>query len=183
MARRLQILLTVLALAATACAGGADETAVGDGGTAASPAAVAPADDASTVAPPSVDGPARITTVGDDELGDLLADAGDHTLYVFFEDRPDRSTCTGTCADNWPPVLTDGAPEAAGEVDAALLGSTERDDGSVQVTYDGQPVYRYRGDAGPGEVNGFGVGDVWYPVAPDGSPLDFVAEREVDDGY
>lgn len=102
---------------------------------------------------------------------------------MFFEDADKTSTCDGVCADNWPPLLTDGEPSAEGNADASLFGGTDRADGSQQVTYDGQPLYRYSGDSAPGDVLGVGLGNVWYPVAPDGAPIDVAEDRDGDDGY
>jgi predicted lipoprotein with Yx(FWY)xxD motif len=69
-------------------------------------------------------------------------------------------------------VLTEGPPGADGEVDAALLGTTERDDGSVQVTYNGHPLYFYAHE-GKNEVLCHDVaefGGVWLVVTPAGEP-------------
>lgn len=104
--------------------------------------------------------------------GTVLTDGTGLTLYVFFEDSEGMSTCYDACADNWPPLITEGAPTAEGGADQVLLSTTERDDGSMQVTYDGQPLYLYSGDSQPGDANGFGQGNVWYPVSPDGAPMD-----------
>jgi predicted lipoprotein with Yx(FWY)xxD motif len=63
-------------------------------------------------------------------------------VYTFNGDSGHKSSCTGTCAVNWPPVLTSGRPEAAGPgVDEHALGIIVRPDGTHQVTYDGQPLY------------------------------------------
>ena len=53
------------------------------------------------------------------------------------------------------------------------------------MTYDGQPLYLHQGDRAPGDVNGFGVGDVWYPDAPDGAPIDVAGSEDgaADGGY
>jgi predicted lipoprotein with Yx(FWY)xxD motif len=53
-------------------------------------------------------------------------------------------------------------------VDASLLGTTQRKDGTVQVTYDGMPLYYYFKDHAAGDVTGQGVGNVWYVLSPDG---------------
>ena len=57
-------------------------------------------------------------------------------------------------------------------VDGSLLGTTERDDGTTQVTYDGQPLYVFASDAAPGDTNGQGVGEVWFVVGPDGKTIE-----------
>jgi predicted lipoprotein with Yx(FWY)xxD motif len=58
-----------------------------------------------------------------------------------------QSACQGQCAVYWPPVLTSGRPEAGPNVDQHALGIVVRPDGSYQVTYNGQPLYLFVGDA------------------------------------
>lgn len=53
-------------------------------------------------------------------------------------------------------------------MDAALIGSVTRDDGSKQLTIAGWPMYRYAEDKKPGDANGQGVGGTWFAAAPDG---------------
>jgi predicted lipoprotein with Yx(FWY)xxD motif len=193
--RRDVVSLALMVVVLAGC-GGAAEEATQDGpatsapagaSTAAGPATPsAPSDDATSegAAVTAATGPAVISTVQVDGYGRLLADGDDRTLYVFLADTDGRSTCDDACADNWPPVLTDGETTAGGRVDAALLGSVDRDDGTVQVTYDDQPLYRYSGDSAPGDILGYGSGDVWYPVAPDGQAIDTAEDRDdADDGY
>jgi predicted lipoprotein with Yx(FWY)xxD motif len=78
----------------------------------------------------------------------ILSDAGVvngvvATLYAFSADTPTQSNCTGTCAQFWPPVLTDSAPTASGAASGSLLGVIPRGDGTFQVTYDGHPLYYF----------------------------------------
>ena len=70
---------------------------------------------------------------------------------------------TGPCDDA---TMDDEDP-----TDPDLLGTTERDDGAMQVTYNGWPLYHFGGDQAPGDRNGHGVGDVWYVVSPEGAPV------------
>lgn len=105
----------------------------------------------------------------DSDLGTILVDGEGMSLYLFDQDSDGTSTCYDDCAATWPPLL--GEAEASGEVDASLLGTTTRDDGEVQVTYDGWPLYYFAADAEAGDVSGQAVGDVWWVVAPDGSAI------------
>jgi predicted lipoprotein with Yx(FWY)xxD motif len=129
------------------------------------------ADDAGAAQTEAADDAAAATTVmvTTSDFGDILADGDGNTLYVFDNDEEGVSNCTGGCADTWPPLT--GDVEAGPEVDAGLLGTVERDDGSTQVTYDGSPLYYYAADAEPGDINGQGVGDVWWVVGPDGQRI------------
>jgi predicted lipoprotein with Yx(FWY)xxD motif len=69
-------------------------------------------------------------------------------VYTFSKDSGHKSACTEQCAQDWPPVLTSGKPEAINyAVDQHSLGTIERPDGTHQVTYDGKPLYLYKGDA------------------------------------
>jgi predicted lipoprotein with Yx(FWY)xxD motif len=84
------------------------------------------------------------------------------------------STCSGECAQDWPPETTSGAPHAAGSAKAALLGTTKRSDGTTQVTYAGHPLYRFEGDTKAGQANGQGssaFGAPWLVVAPGGAAI------------
>lgn len=113
----------------------------------------------------------HLVDIGDTELGEVLVDPQGMTLYLFTQDSEGTSACTGGCAEAWPPLLTDGAPSGGDGVDASLLGTIERDDGSMQVTYDGHPLYTYAADTAPGDTLGQGVGDVWYAVTASGEPV------------
>lgn len=91
-------------------------------------------------------------------------------VYTLSTDRRHTSACQGTCALNWPPVLTSGRPEAGPGVDQHALGIIVRPDGTYQVTYHGRPLYLYIGDAyipgipgisGPASINGAGKHTPW----------------------
>ena len=111
--------------------------------------------------------------VSESTIGSILVNSEGLSLYMFTEDAQNSgiSVCSGDCLANWPPLLTLDAPSAGEGVDAALLGTIQRNDGSMQVTYNGWPLYLYSGDTAPGDVNGQGVGDKWYLVSPDGQAI------------
>lgn len=113
---------------------------------------------------------AATVEVGDTSLGQVLVDGDGRTLYMFDKDtNGGPSTCYDECAAAWPPLLTSGS--AAGEgIDEAKLGTTERDDGTTQVTYAGWPLYYWAQDAAPGDVDGQGVNGVWWVLTADGQP-------------
>ena len=107
-------------------------------------------------------------------IGDVLVDDKGATIYDFANDTGTTSTCTGTCAADWPPVpAPDPMPTSLTGV-TATLGTTTRDDGSMQLTVDGHPVYTFAGDSAPGQTNGQGLtlnGGLWTAVAPDGKSV------------
>jgi len=167
---RMPIALLSLAIAAAAVAAGCGSSGSGsDGGAEAPPYGYA-APPPVTTAPSSSSAPATVATDAGD-LGTFLVGPDGRTLYLFAKDSGSASACTGACADAWPPLTSEGAPDAGGAAREALLGTTTRDDGSVQVTYAGHPLYLYTGDAAAGDTNGQGVGGEWYLVAPAGTAL------------
>jgi predicted lipoprotein with Yx(FWY)xxD motif len=107
--------------------------------------------------------------VGD--LGTILVTAEGMTLYDFHKDKGGVSACYDACAGAWPPLLTEGNPQAQGPADRSMLGTTKRKDGTLQVTYNGWPLYTYVGDQKPGEANGNDIdqfGAEWYALMPNG---------------
>jgi predicted lipoprotein with Yx(FWY)xxD motif len=112
-------------------------------------------------------------TAEDSRFGRVLFDANGQVVYVFEPDGKDRSNCTSAeCVKAWPPVLTRDDPTAGNGVDARLLGTIRRDDGSLQVTYNGRPLYFYEHE-GRGEIKCHNVdlhGGLWWVVTPRGSP-------------
>ena len=109
------------------------------------------------------------------ELGKVVATAHGRTLYMFRADHGTTSACYGSCATYWPPLITKGKPVAAAGVKSSLLGTTERKDGKLQVTYKGHPLYTYVGDSKAGQTTGEGLnlsGGKWYALAPSGAVID-----------
>ena len=104
-------------------------------------------------------------------LGDVLVGPAGRTLYTFGKDKPGVSNCYNQCEINWPPLLSDVAPQANAGVSSGMLGTTTRSDGKVQVTYGGSPLYYWAGDMAPGEWNGQGIGKVWWMMAPGGTKV------------
>ncbi|MEJ2667617.1 MAG: c-type cytochrome [Deinococcales bacterium] len=100
-----------------------------------------------------------------------LTDANGMSLYLLTRDAQGASTCTGDCATNWPPLIVKGTPVAGKGVDASLLGTVKRSDGSLQVTYNGWPLYTYIRDHKVGEVNGEGLGNLFWIIDPSGKEI------------
>jgi predicted lipoprotein with Yx(FWY)xxD motif len=109
--------------------------------------------------------------VADTDLGSVLVDPDGKTIYVFDNDQGSTSSCEGGCASTWPAVATTGDPTAGDGVDASLLGTTDRSDGTKQVTYDGHPLYTYNADTAAGDTNGQGVGGIWWVIGGDGQKI------------
>jgi predicted lipoprotein with Yx(FWY)xxD motif len=117
-------------------------------------------------------GGATVDVAKNSQLGSILVDSQGRTLYTFAKDTGAQSTCMGACAQSWPPLTAKGHPTAGNGVNASMLGTSKRSDGSIQVTYGGHPLYSYTGDTAPGQVNGNGstaFGAVWNAVQPSGA--------------
>jgi predicted lipoprotein with Yx(FWY)xxD motif len=98
----------------------------------------------------------------------VVANAKGFTLYSFVPDSTTRSVCNGSCAVYWPPVK---GPVTAGPGIPGKLGTIKRDDGSIQATYDGHPLYTYVGDSAPGQARGNNLnlnGGLWHEVTTSG---------------
>lgn len=115
---------------------------------------------------------ARIV-VDESDFGRVLFDANGQVIYVFEIDDPDQSNCTSAeCVKAWPPVLTEEEPSAGAGIEEGLLGTVRRDDGTLQVSYNGRPLYFYEHE-GPGEIKCHNVnlhGGLWWVVTPEGDP-------------
>lgn len=105
------------------------------------------------------------------KLGLVLVSPQGLTLYDFHKDKGTASACYGACEKGWPPLLTEGEPQVGNGASAAKLGTTERKDGTTQVTYAGHPLYTFVEDKKPGEANGNGTsafGAEWYALKGSG---------------
>ncbi len=151
------VALTVTAAVAAAC--GDDD---GYGGSSTNPTAPAGSTSAAQSGPSS----GEVVKVRDSSLGKILSDGAGMTLYTFKNDAPGsgKSACTGACATAWPPLTTSATTIAAPAGVTGALATITRDDGKMQATYQGQPLYHYAADSAPGDTKGNGVGGVWSVV-------------------
>ena len=102
-----------------------------------------------------------------DALGQFLVESHGMTLYMFNNDPLDKSVCNDQCAERWPPLLVDSADQLTTEpAIPGDFGTTTRDDGTLEVTYNGMPLYYWQKDNAPGDTTGNRVGNVWWVVPP-----------------
>jgi predicted lipoprotein with Yx(FWY)xxD motif len=127
---------------------------------------------ASSEAPAGAESGAGVISLGNTQkLGMVLVDSNGMTVYDFHKDKGTTSSCYGACAQAWPPVLTEGEPTVGNGASASKLGTTERKDGTTQITYAGHPLYTFIEDQKPGETNGndvSGFGAQWYALKGSG---------------
>lgn len=158
----------VVTLITAAC--GSTTQSVASGSPSASPVA----SPVSSPAPSPAATGATIEVAGAGNLGKILVDGKGMTVYLFVADKTTASTCYTTCAQYWPPVLTNGAPIAGAGAQGSLLGTTKRTDGKVEVTYAGHPLYYFVQDQKPGQTTGQGVdgfGGLWWVLSPAGTAI------------
>lgn len=124
---------------------------------------------------PSVPSQSQATVkTGSTSLGTIMTDAKGMSLYIFRKDTVDNSTCYGTCATFWPPLLVSEGAQPTGQGITATLGITQRTDGTDQVTANGLPLYYFVRDLAVGDVNGQGSngsGALWYVLSPSGEQI------------
>jgi predicted lipoprotein with Yx(FWY)xxD motif len=118
----------------------------------------------------------RTATVGVSNagLGNILVDSQGRTLYLFNRDSGTMSECSGACAVNWPPARATGKATVGSGANASLVSTSARPGGEEQLTYNGHPLYLFKGDKKAGDTNGEGLnafGGSWYAVSPSGSQV------------
>jgi predicted lipoprotein with Yx(FWY)xxD motif len=129
-----------------------------------------------------------IMTAESPDYGAYLADGESRSVYMFEADTQGQgdtaavSACMDECLAEWPPVTTTGEPQAGEGAMAEMLGTLTRDDGSMQVTYNGWPLYYYHEDEAAGDTKGHDIeefGGEWYLVTAEGEE---VGEGEEESG-
>lgn len=163
--------LALILLLSTACGGGSTAAS------SASPSNTSPPP-ASPSPVPSSAPVVQHTALGaiGSRYGQVLADGQGRVLYLFTADKTGDSTCYDACATAWPPYFTvsGAAFDAMFGASASLTGSITRKDGTVQVTYNGHPLYYFVGDKKPGEITCQAVtefGGAWYVVDASGNAI------------
>jgi predicted lipoprotein with Yx(FWY)xxD motif len=122
----------------------------------------------------STTGTGATVSLGKTKLGRVLVNSKGHTLYLFKKDKQGKSTCYGSCAKFWPPLLAHGKASLGPGVNRSMLGTTRRSNGSRQLTYKHHPLYTYALDKHAGQTNGQGkfvFGAKWYAVSASGNAV------------
>lgn len=129
---------------------------------------------ASSGPPKTASGAAATVGVSNEGLGKILVNSQGRTVYMFTRDSGTMSECSGACAVNWPPVRATGKPTIGSGANASLVSTTSRAGGAKQVTYNGHPLYLFKGDSNPGDTNGQGLnafGGSWYALSAAGDQV------------
>jgi predicted lipoprotein with Yx(FWY)xxD motif len=128
-----------------------------------------------TLSAPPTTNPSLTLTLQRSPVGPILATGRGDTLYDFVPDTPTHSACLDDgCVLQWPPLLKSGPLQVGKGVDASLVGTLRRPDGSTQLSYGGHPLYTYNMDITPGMVTGQAIdqdGGLWYVLNAKGQQI------------
>jgi predicted lipoprotein with Yx(FWY)xxD motif len=124
----------------------------------------------------------KLATADVGGLGKVIVDGNGRTVYVFDKDTSGKSNCEGDCLAKWPAVPAEGTPKLDG-IDASLVGTVTRSDGSKQLSIAGLPVYLFAQDSKAGQAKGQAVGGVWWVVGADGKKITTQPADDGNSGY
>jgi predicted lipoprotein with Yx(FWY)xxD motif len=119
----------------------------------------------------SANGSSATVSLRKTALGPVLVNSKGHTIYLFMKDKNGKSSCSGACAQFWPPVVSGRKATVGAGLKASLLGTTMRSNGTRQVTYNRHPLYTFALDKRAGQTTGEGTsnfGAKWYAVSAKG---------------
>ena len=89
----------------------------------------------------------------------VLTDPDGYTLYTFDYDEHDKSNCNLECLNVWKPLRATESDRPSGRLSIAARANGDR-----QWALDGRPLYRFTGDARPGDVSGEHLGWAWHAI-------------------
>ena len=105
---------------------------------------------------------AQMLKTADTPKGKTFVDAKGMTLYTFDKDAGGKSMCNGPCAENWPALAAADDAKPAGDMTIVV-----RDDGKKMWAYKGKPLYTFKKDTKPGDINGDGfLNGAWHLATP-----------------
>lgn len=107
-------------------------------------------------------------------LGTILVDGKGRTLYLWEADTTSRSTCSGECAKEWPPMIVSGEPVMRQGCEGRSAGYDEAQRRQQEATHKGHPLYYFADDKKAGDVGGRKVNDSgaeWYVLDTSGNKV------------
>jgi len=111
-------------------------------------------------------------------LGAILVNSAGKTLYFADGESAGSIKCIGECVGFWSPLTTAGnaAPQASGDL-TQQFSMVKRPDSTMQVAYNGHPLYTFKLDKSAGATMGNdftdnfgGTSFTWHAVTPAGAP-------------
>ena len=105
-----------------------------------------------------------MATINGNKVNVLMTNKG-FAVYYYRADTLLKATCTGQCANDWPPVL---APQGMMTVSSSMplprQLSVHQTPNGAQVFYDGHALYTYAADKQAGTATGRAQDMQWYLV-------------------
>jgi predicted lipoprotein with Yx(FWY)xxD motif len=131
------------------------------------------------IAPAAASAPRQTSTTvleaSNASLGTILTDASGMTLYILSSEVGGTIKCSGNCLKVWPPLTVASGATPTGPADLpGKLATVTRPDGTLQVTYQGYPLYHFARDTAPGDTHGHLIDafeGVWLAARPNAVPL------------
>jgi predicted lipoprotein with Yx(FWY)xxD motif len=103
-------------------------------------------------------------SINGQQVNVLMTNKG-FAVYYYKSDTMFTATCTGACAQSWPPIL---APQGMMTISSAVplpkQLSVHQTANGAQVFYDGHALYTYAADMQPGVATGRAQDNLWYLV-------------------
>ena len=121
-----------------------------------------------------VTGAAVVKAYANFDYGPILVNGDDMPLYAYDQDSQNGTTSAckdQDCLANWTPVTTEGTATAGPGIVESLLGTITREDGTIQVTYNGWPLYTFNSDTSADTPAGQDAEPGWSLVSSSGKPL------------
>ncbi|MEU5048919.1 SCO0930 family lipoprotein [Streptomyces sp. NPDC021096] len=114
--------------------------------------------------------PEGVSVSDNPKLGRIVVDGKGRTLYRFDKDSawPMKFSCNDACLETWKPAKPVDKDRIKG-IDAKLITTVTRPDGTKQLAVDCWPMYWFTGDEKAGDVNGQGKQGQWFAVDDKGA--------------
>lgn len=161
--------LAVIAVVGAACSSAAPVKAPNTNSPAITATTIATGNSSATTSAssPSSTPTVEVTSGGS---GNVLRTPAGLALYTDEADKNGIGSCTGSCAEVWPPLTVPaGTTPTGGSGFSGTLAAMKQPNGTYQVTYNGAPLYTYASDSS-GSVNGNGVGGFTVVTVTSSSP-------------
>ncbi len=174
---RAVVLAGIAAFALAACGSSSKSSSSTPTTAASSPttaAASAPTTAASSAATAATAGAgATVSSAMNAKIGkQILVDSKGMTLYVWDNDKTaGKASCTGACAQAWPPLDVTGTPTYGSGLSASMFSTVTGPNGEKQLAVNGKPLYLWAADKQAGDATGQGVNG-FYVVGANGSKID-----------
>lgn len=152
-----------LVLLLTACGGssGSSSSSTTSGSTPTTTAQAAGQATSGALAPPPAG--SVVLIVQKSAVGYVLAEANGQVVYTYDKDtKGGTPACTGSCAQTWLP-LTGHPVASAADNGLGTLSTVADANGAKQVTYNGYPLYTFKG-AKPLATAANGSGGMWHVI-------------------